>query len=158
MTRSSMPARSVKGLLLLLSMLTAIACGGAPEPAAKSPASESTKAPKEEELPEPRTVEEAQEQIARAKETLEGGRPLGAAKATTEEAARAAPAPPSAATGREERPDDTCGSPCRALASMRRAVEALCRMTGDTDDRCVDARRTLGDNTTRISSCRCDAR
>lgn len=159
MTRSLMPARSVKGLLLLLSTLTAVACGGAPEPAAKSPASESTKAPKEEELPEPRTVEEAQEQIARAKETLEGGgRPLGAAKATTEEATRAAPAPPSAATGREERPDDTCGSPCRALASMRRAVEALCRMTGDTDDRCVDARRTLGENTTRTSSCRCDAR
>ena len=80
MTRSSMPAGSVKGLLLLLSMLAAVACGGAPEPAAKSPASESTMAPKEEELPEPRTVEEAQEQIARAKEALEGGgRPAAAA-------------------------------------------------------------------------------
>lgn len=158
MTRRSMPARSVKGLLLLLSTLTAVACGGAP--AAKAPAGESTMAPKEEELPEPRTVEEAQEQIARAKEALEGGgRPPAAAKATTEEAVRAAPAPPqSAASGREERPDDTCGSPCRALASMRRAVEALCRMTGDADDRCVDARRTLGENTTRISSCRCEAR
>ena len=155
MTRSSTPPRSVKGVALLLSTLAAVACGGGPESAAKSPASESQKAPREEELPEPRTVEEAQEQIARAKERLEaGGRTVAAEKSSTEATARADQASQSR---REERPADTCGSPCRALASMRRAVEALCRMTGDTDDRCVDAKRTLDENTTRVPSCRCEA-
>jgi hypothetical protein len=51
--------------------------------------------------------------------------------------------------------DDRCGTPCRALVSMRRAVTALCRMTGNDDTRCVDARRTLTDSQARIAPCSC---
>lgn len=149
MIRSSTLARSVKGLLLL-SSLTVIACGGTPRATVASPASEAAMAPNDAGQTTPRTVEEAQEQIARAKTALERGGGLPGD-------ATSAPAPQSL-TGREERPEDTCGGTCRALASMKRAVEALCRMTGDADARCVDAKRTLDENTARTSSCRCDPR
>jgi hypothetical protein len=41
---------------------------------------------------------------------------------------------------------------------MRRAVDALCAMTGDTDHRCVDARRILTESTTRLATCKCEPR
>jgi hypothetical protein len=50
-----------------------------------------------------------------------------------------------------------CASPCRALASMKRAVEALCRMTGESDTKCVDARKTLADNVGKTASCKCSS-
>ncbi|MCW5836148.1 MAG: hypothetical protein KIS78_27350 [Labilithrix sp.] len=127
----------------------AAACGGA-EQAARSPAHESSAAPDEREVPEPRTVEEALDQIARAEESLHAAKKSEASA----EPSAVDRAPPRAGIG--PRSDDTCGSPCRALASMKRAVDALCRMTGDTDNRCVDARRTLEDNTTRVASCKCE--
>ncbi|MBX3207639.1 MAG: hypothetical protein KF764_21495 [Labilithrix sp.] len=151
------PARhrhAVKALLLATVALAA-ACGGA-ESAPKSPAQENVEAPREDKLPEPRTIEEAQDQIARAEEDL------GASKKTSKSAESTAPSagaePQGGGAAREEKLTSTCESPCRALASMKRAVEALCRMTGDTDNRCVDARRTLDDNTTRVSTCKCEAR
>lgn len=36
---------------------------------------------------------------------------------------------------------------CRALASMKRAAETICEITGEGDDRCVDARRRVEENT-----------
>lgn len=51
--------------------------------------------------------------------------------------------------------EDRCASPCRALESMRRAVSALCRMTGGDDARCVDAKKTLSESEGRVSPCSC---
>lgn len=67
------------------------------------------------------------------------------------------PAPDSGAQPTEtpHEVEDRCTSPCRALVSMRRAVTALCRMTGDTDARCVDAKKTLTDSEGRVSPCSC---
>ena len=163
-------------------MLVAIgACGGearapsAPESLGKSQDSTST---------DPSTIEEAQERIAVAKAQLgRGGGPSGGSPApTTPPAADAArPAdpkpPPPATTSPVVRPstrpsglppaaespaksatpdtEDHCGSPCRAIASMRRAVSALCRMTGLDDNRCIDAKRTLAESEGRISPCSC---
>jgi hypothetical protein len=45
--------------------------------------------------------------------------------------------------GAEGQAGDACGTACRALASMRRASEHLCGLTGDTDARCSDARSRL---------------
>jgi len=61
------------------------------------------------------------------------------------------PAPPKAARNAEDR----CASPCRALASMRHAVTALCRMTGTEDARCLDAKHTLSESESRIAPCSC---
>lgn len=148
-------------LLLSISILGLAACGGAID---ASP----VKAPSQErahtaEAPEPRSVEEAQEQIARARADLEARSSSPAAQATGTESQKAASdrhqySPSAGASAREEHGGiaDACGTPCRALASMRRAVEALCRMTGDGDNRCVDAKRTLSESSARVSSCKCD--
>lgn len=49
----------------------------------------------------------------------------------------------------------TCGRVCDALASMRRAADAICQLAGEDDDRCDRARDKLESNTTRISDAGC---
>jgi hypothetical protein len=140
--------------LLSISLLALAACGGGAASPAKSPT---------EELLEPRSIVEAQEQIARARESLEPSPATGATRAEEQKAPSARRqdvGPPGDSNVREERPEssDACGTRCRALASMKRAVEALCRMTGDGDTRCIDAKRTLAESTTRLAFCTCEAR
>jgi len=146
-------------LLTAFVVIALAACGGAASPA-RSP--ESLAEPEPE--PEPATIEEAQQQIARARSRLAGGASKAAdpPAAVSEAAPSLEPATPSWEPG--ARPDSMtkqgigngpCSSPCRALVSMRRAVTALCRMTGDTDVRCVDAKRTLTDNEGRVTPCSC---
>jgi hypothetical protein len=38
---------------------------------------------------------------------------------------------------------------------MRRAVAALCRMTGEEDARCEDAKKTLNESESRVARCHC---
>ena len=129
------------------------ACGGAPE--AVSPSAPAAKSPDESRSTtgEPGSIEEAQTQIATARAQLGGdgspGRiaPQSAPPPASDSATRPS-TPPSA-------PPDRCGSPCRALGSMRRAVTALCRMTGNEDARCTDAKRTLRESEGRVAPCSC---
>jgi hypothetical protein len=146
---------------ILVVALTVGACGGAAEssppqaPTPSSPADVSKDlAPSE----TPRTIEEAESQIARARSMLEGPPKAAAPEANRPSEAPAPPPKPlrESPAKRDERGEDLCHDPCRALDSMRRAVEALCRMTGDADNRCLDARKTLTDSTTRLSTCRCE--
>jgi hypothetical protein len=141
--------------------LTTVACGGAEAVQPKvSPARES--AENADEGSEPRTIEEAQDRIARARASLESEAKASERPSPEPPRATSRPGDSSAQAGgavrTEEKSEDACGSPCRALASMKRAVLALCRMTGDDDDRCVDAKRTLSESTARVSSCKCQAR
>lgn len=127
------------------------ACGGGAPPA---------KEPREPDVPRtPTTVEEAEEQIARAKAELEGE---PRAKTEADGLSAAPPPPPPAAESRTAEPSPTgeraepaCASPCRAIASMRRAVEALCRLAGESDDRCAGAKRTLEGSEARVAACKC---
>jgi hypothetical protein len=131
--------------------------------------------------PEPTTVEEAQAQLARARQELEGSPASAAAPppasvsapsggAASPESPPAAPqaAPPSpsvTSTGQAtessaegDRPvdaRDACALPCHAIASMRRAVDAICRMAGAQDARCLDARKILKDDQARVAPCGC---
>jgi len=146
----------------LLAGLTAFAttlgaCGGG-APAARAP--ESMVDP----VIDPGSVEEAQEQIARARSLIT--REAAARPVNTEVTPPLkAPPAPEPAPGRQPTeagkapkgaPEEAmCSRPCRALASMRRAVTALCRMTGETDERCADARRTLTDSEGRVGQCTC---
>ena len=114
---------------------------------------------------EPASIEEAQAQLERARAQLAGGTPATpdtratgvtvqttpGAGATTE--STGGPTPPSAAPGRDAQ--GRCGNACGAMTSMRHAVDAICRMAGDTDARCTDARRTLKDSETKITGCGC---
>jgi hypothetical protein len=38
---------------------------------------------------------------------------------------------------------------------MRRAVAALCRMAGEADARCEDAKHTLSESEQRVAACGC---
>jgi hypothetical protein len=52
-------------------------------------------------------------------------------------------------------PPPECVTPCKAIASMRRSVDALCRLAGDGDARCIDARGTLARSEQRVARCGC---
>jgi hypothetical protein len=155
-------------LVLATSTATLAACGGAAgerAPAAKSPSNVP--------VSEPSSVEEAQEQIAAAKADLARASAGGVsgssslAPSLAPPAADSSTAEPSAVPKAPSRPgasessksartaDDRCSMPCRALTSMRTAVTALCRMTGNDDARCADAKRTLADSEGRIAPCSC---
>ena len=133
--------------------------------------------------PEPTTVEEAQADIARWRQVLIPGAPsttttVSTGHAPDHPAATAgapataplpAPVSASATPTREHAESKTaepaggasgamssqCVTPCRAISSMRRSVTALCRLAGDEDARCVDARKTLTDSEGRVVSCGC---
>ncbi len=132
------------------------ACGGAPMSSPKSPA-ERVEA-------DPATVEEAQARIDRDLQALGGGgggsmgltAPAEPAPQKHTDAPPAAP-PPEPSSTDADGATDVCASSCRALASMRRSVEVLCRLAGDGDERCTKARSTLSESEARVSSraCRC---
>lgn len=83
---------------------------------------------------------------------------------------QAQPIPPSATRATERAPhaedvgkasdgDEESGTPCelacRALASMKRAADAVCRLAGEADPRCTDARRRVSESETRVAACSC---
>jgi hypothetical protein len=49
-----------------------------------------------------------------------------------------------------------CENACRAFASLRRAADAVCRIAGETDGRCVKARVLVKENETRVAACGCE--
>lgn len=49
----------------------------------------------------------------------------------------------------------SCERACRALDSMRRAVEGLCDLAGDDDPRCERGRSRLTDSEQRVSGAGC---
>jgi hypothetical protein len=124
-----------KWALLSIVAFSLVACGGQSE----------SKAPSKEEGP-PRTIEEAQDQIDAARAAIEQ---------------TFAEAPP--ATVSAEKSDGgaavfdaaTCGHQCKALASMKRAVDVVCKMTGDAESRCVNAKRRFDASTARVSAAGC---
>ncbi len=129
-----------------------VACGGA---AAES---KSPRAAPEPSSTEPTSIEEAEAQIAEAERALS---PRGESAASKGEAPASEPAP--GARDKTERKSvpladgaaASCDGTCRALASMRRAVAALCRIAGDEDARCVAAKKRLGENEARTAACTC---
>lgn len=46
--------------------------------------------------------------------------------------------------------EDACSTACRALASMRRASERLCALTGAADERCAKARQRTQSAAARV--------
>ena len=94
----------------------------------------------------------------------------GAQPSPATPAPAAAPPPPPPPTQRshadDARPNDEeraprqptpCETACRALASMGRAADAICRLAGDADARCSSARKRVEDSSSRVAACRCDA-
>jgi hypothetical protein len=50
---------------------------------------------------------------------------------------------------------DRCARMCAALASMRSAVDNLCSLTSETDERCTSARKRLEKSEQRVTDAGC---
>jgi hypothetical protein len=50
---------------------------------------------------------------------------------------------------------DGCNRVCRAIGSMRRSVDAVCRLAGEEAERCTNARASLEKNNKRVSDSGC---
>lgn len=136
-------------LALALALATLGGCGGARPEGAASPSPTATEA-------EPATIEEAQAELEHARATLEGD-PQAATLAAPPQPPRA-PEPAEADMHAEAAgagAADPCATSCRAIGSMRRAVNAICRIAGTSDARCEEARRILATSEERVVSCRC---
>ncbi|MGD0524610.1 MAG: hypothetical protein ABSE49_05685 [Polyangiaceae bacterium] len=138
---------------LCATVLGGCAAGPSPEPAVSAPAVTGAK----EESREPATIEEAQAQLERARAQLAGPSPEkgpaaagGAPVPVTTESA-----PAGATQSAESPPGPRCGNACTAMSSMRRAVDAICRLAGETDARCTDARRTAKESEAKVAGCGC---
>jgi hypothetical protein len=95
------------------------------------------------------TLEEAEAALVDARQELERWaeqRERAQAKNAGREAAPTAAGP---------RGSD-CALACRALASLDRAAQAICRLAGDSDQRCTRARQLLEDNRKRVARCGCE--
>lgn len=159
------------GFLALSPLLSA--CGAAPEPAARAPESPSSMATGDESFA---SVDDAQRGLKQAEADLRAA--LGPASAGAASPAGPSvetstplpsPAPPSSpppapATGattkapeREGLPQDAsaCATACRALGSMTKATETICRLAGASDERCTKAQHSIDDARTSMRTCVC---
>jgi hypothetical protein len=114
------------------------------------------------------TVDEAEQGLRRAQAELTAA--FGAAPATGD-AAGASPSPPPAeppspgparppaappagpaAQAQEAAP---CATACRAFTSMTKAADTICRLAGQTDDRCTKAQKSLEEARSSLRTCVC---
>ncbi len=133
------------------------ACGGeaAPTGGAKDPGTY-------DQDKEPATIEEAKQRFDNARAQLERPQPatpshVEAGQAQVDRQATQ-PVSPSGAGGGAAPPqaqENECTRLCRALASMQRAQVALCRMAGDEDPRCAEAKKVVEDSAQRVAHCGC---
>lgn len=113
----------------------------------------------------PATVDEALAELTRAEGDLgrayellaaTGGRksPAGMPAPGSTDAATATQ--PKAAAESEQGAGNPCATACSALASMQRATDHLCGLTGDADARCSNARSRVQGARERVTdSCTC---
>jgi len=84
----------------------------------------------------------------RAPRPASGG---GAPAAASRGAADAAPP----AKAEKKSAESSCATACRAFASLERAADAVCRITGQKDGRCSHARAVVSDAKQRVAVCTC---
>lgn len=108
------------------------------------------------------SVDEAEQALADAEQQL-AGLFSGSREALAEGSAESPPPEPSVDEGDAEEvgEDDDgagrCATACKALESLRRAGDAICRLAGEEDERCSRARKIIQENTERVSECGCSA-
>ncbi|HEY8087975.1 MAG TPA: hypothetical protein VIF09_09020 [Polyangiaceae bacterium] len=151
-TRRWLGAFTLPGLVSVCVAGCAASATGGASPTTAEPAAESAR--------EPASIEEAQAQLARARADLGGWvAPDGKSRldSTSKEPAeeRKLEQPTSPATGDFRDAAGGCATACRAMGSMKRAVDAICRMAGEADPRCTEARKTLTDSAGRVVGCGC---
>lgn len=164
------------GLLALSSLL--LACGAASEPP-RAPEAPSSMATGDESFA---SVDDAQRGLKQAEADLRaalgpadaraGAAPAGPSAETSVAGAAPAPAqpspaPPAPATGASDAPAKTpqreaqsqdaspCATACRALGSMTKATETICRLAGMSDERCTKAQHSVDEARSSMRTCVC---
>lgn len=144
-------------LVLGVCVLTAAACGGGATPSgAKEPGSYDQDR-------EPGSIDEAKQRFDNARAQLESTPPshveAGQAPVDRHGTQPVSPTGAGGAGGGSEPPqhvqETECTRLCRAFASMQRAQVALCRMAGDEDPRCAEAKKVVEDSAQRVAHCGC---
>ena len=95
----------------------------------------------------PDTVEEAKAQLERARAQLEASGSRVENQPTMSGGNEPKPAPPQV--------ENECARICRAFASMQRAQAAICRLAGEEDPQCADAKKVVADSAQRVAKCGC---
>jgi hypothetical protein len=154
--------RLLLGTSFMFAVLALFACGGGAASSYPAECGTPARLP-----PPPATVAEADAQLASAKADLE--RIYGSATAPMPSSSAkppgpvpqagtdpgAAPPPPSHAGAGASAGASACGEACRALNSMGRAVETICRLTSEGDAKCTEARTTLKESQSRVTERGC---
>jgi hypothetical protein len=140
---SRTPARVLAVALAAATFALLVACGGGGLEA---------KAPTYEMGPEPQTIEEAEAEIERARAEL-SLTPQAQPQSTTTPTGAAEPAAAPQHAGTPSSAE--CPNLCRAFQSMRRAQSALCRLAGESDERCAEAKKTVAETAGRVAYCGC---
>lgn len=98
-------------------------------------------------------IADAQAEIALAEQTVEVA--LVKQQPTKTQPPTGAPPQPVPLDGE---PGGRCATACTALASMKRSTDYLCRLAGEGDSRCADARGKVRGAEARIqkAQCTCD--
>jgi hypothetical protein len=52
--------------------------------------------------------------------------------------------------------DPRCANACKAMGSLRRAADAVCRLAGATDARCSHAKGVVDESEKRVAACKCE--
>ena len=109
----------------------------------------------------------AQPYAQRPKDQAPSAPPAPVSEAAAKPAAKAAaPRPDAEKTDADKKPRDRsqtdadeaptpCQTACRALASMQRAAESVCRLAGESDARCDGAKKRVESARARVSHCGC---
>ncbi len=105
----------------------------------------------------PTSIPEAQTQLDEAERDIRqrvAARTAPVPSATTPAPQPAAESKPPKQSEKSEEPSE-CALVCRALSSMRRAADTICRLDGDGSTRCSDARSRVARSVTLASQARC---
>jgi hypothetical protein len=102
-----------------------------------------------------RELELALEPLARNQSSATGGAapPPAAAPSRSRPADAADEAPKSKADKKSG--ESSCQTACRAFQSLGRAAGSICRITGDKDERCSNARGVVSHAERRVTACNC---
>src|SRR5581483_11545959 len=77
--------------------------------------------------------------------------PMAGSASTPPSQYSTAPEPPRS-NGAPSQPGGVCATACNALASMERATQRLCGISGDSDPRCLSARSRVNNATAKVQA------
>ncbi len=147
----STPLRAVPVSLALLASIPLAGCAAAPPPAAAPeppPAMYLDPGPKQ-----TSPVDAEMLKIASAEDQIDRLFPhAGGDRSNQKSAGTKAPAEESRQAASATSGEEACSIACKALASMKSSADQLCKLSGEGDGRCDDARARVRGATSRVKS------